>query len=166
MPKASPRASAHKFIVISDSACFTTYTGTREQLIAFGIAMPDQFPEGKKRLKWQISKGSDNFPPDDFSTKKLKGGIFEVKKYHEYRERPSEIPPILRKLEIRYRPGTDSKYEWAIWHGSEVELGEQAEQEINDALWSLLETLQHIKARNRKNPSYLKLVQTMTATGG
>lgn len=165
MPKASKRASAHKFIVISDSTYCTSYTGTREQLIAFGIANPDQFPEGKKRLKWKISRGSDNFPPDDFSTKKLKGGIFEIKKYHEYRA-PSETPPILEKLEIRYRPDTESKYEWALWQGREVVLDEQMEQEINDVLWSLLETFQHIEARTSKNPSYLKVVEPMTATGG
>ncbi|SEO36991.1 hypothetical protein SAMN05216404_11918 [Nitrosospira multiformis] len=136
---------------------------------AFGIAKPDQFPEGRKRLKWHISFSKGEHGPDDFQTKKLKGGIFEVKKYHKYRK-PKKAAPILRKFEIEYAPeeGTDpscvSNYVWRMQGNPALE--KWATEEINSASVHIINTIKSAHSRYRKNPPYLKLVEPMTATGG
>lgn len=62
----------------------TRYTGTREDLIAAGYATLDMFPEGRKRTKYNL--GSDL--PDDlqFATHYVKGGRWEVRRWHAPRE--------------------------------------------------------------------------------
>jgi hypothetical protein len=165
MPKASPRALAHKFIVISATPHFTDYVGTKEELISLGLAFDHHFPVARKRVVYSSDLTDNPSFVGIFRIARIKGGRFELRIWHKYRA-PSETPPLLRKLEIKHRPDADSQYEWAIWHGRKVELDEQAMQEINDAIWPLLETIKHIDARTKKNPSYLKLVEPITATGG
>ena len=89
MPKASKSASAPKFLVISDSPHWTTYTGTRDQLISLGLVLPEHFPEGRQRIK-------NSCRPNDYGTfgiEKIKGDLFKLTKWHEVRPvGPSHYP--------------------------------------------------------------------------
>ena len=82
MKRTSKGASAPKFIAISDLPGCTVYTGAREQLIALGFARPDQFPEGKKRLKCDYSM--DNQLEEGWASRKIKGGLFQLTKAMRY----------------------------------------------------------------------------------
>ena len=83
MKRTSKGAPAPKLVVISDLPGCTVYTGAREQLIALGFARPDQFPEGKKRLKCDYSM--DNQLEEGWASRKIKGGLFQLTKSHALR---------------------------------------------------------------------------------
>lgn len=64
-------------VVVTESRCYTTYVGAREELISAGIAQDHHFAEGRKRVKY-----FDTDAGDLWSTHKLKGGKFEMVKRH------------------------------------------------------------------------------------
>jgi len=154
MPKASKRASAHKFIVISAAPRATTYTGTREQLISSGIAKPDQFPEGRKRLKWDYSKF-----PDTWEVRKLKGGIFSINKGHEHQYAAPKKPP---EFTLKVSP---EENDWTLGGSG---LDEFSYDSSYRAIYQAAELIVNAVKREQYQAkrSHLQLVRQITATGG
>ena len=71
-------------IIRADSGTWSTYTGSKEQLIAAGFANESFFPVGKKRTKSRPHGDTGRF----WSIKQIKGGIFTLRKDHEYQPLP------------------------------------------------------------------------------
>ncbi|SES71575.1 hypothetical protein SAMN05216412_101344 [Nitrosospira multiformis] len=169
MAAKSPRAFAHKFIVISATPHFTDYVGTKEELISLGLALDHHFPVARKRVVYTSDLPDNLRPLYYFRTARIKGGRFELRIWNE-RQAPKKTPPILSKFEIEYAPeeGTDpscvSNYVWRMW--GDPAFKKWAEEEINYASVHIINTIKSAHSRYRKNPSYLKLVEPMTATGG
>jgi hypothetical protein len=109
MKRTSKGASAPKFLVISDSSHYTIYKGTKDQLIAFGVARPDDFPEGRKRVKW----GEPGSGEDNFRTEKLKGCRFKLMKWHPVRGcHEYDIPSVVTGFFLF--PQDDGRYRWRL----------------------------------------------------
>lgn len=72
-------------VVVVPNTNFTKYIGTREALINEGICTPDQFPEGRRRVKHAFNYG--------WSINKMKGGVFEFRQRHEHRDIREERGP-------------------------------------------------------------------------
>jgi hypothetical protein len=102
--------AAKKFstgIVITDGPNETRYRGTREALIAAGVCSEEQFPIWPKRVRYRITPRWDakghpipKVRHDDWSIRRLKGGIFEFWQEHERRARPR---PPLRSLPEEFK---------------------------------------------------------------
>ena len=159
--KRTSKGAPAPFVVISDSPMFATYIGTKEQLIAGGFARPEQFPEARKRVKWDYSM--DNFRSEGWEVRKLKGDLFRLKRNHEHRPTYEQLP-FLKNLEIRYQPNDKSDYIWRIQLHSRKKLDEQAVGEIKDAIQIILDAVDDSEARAKNN--HLRLVRPATATGG
>jgi hypothetical protein len=70
-------------LMVTVSTCWTSYQGSKDDLISEGICTEDSFPEGRKRLKDYFSL--DN-PRDNWSVRKLKGNLFVFTDYHGRKE--------------------------------------------------------------------------------
>ncbi len=77
--------------VVSETETFTIYEGSREDLIAEGVATASMFPEGRKRVKDRL--GPDIPKRENWITRRLKGNRYRLIRYHEYREPPREPIP-------------------------------------------------------------------------
>ena len=78
-------------IEIRQRSLYTTYTATREDLITAGLATEDMFPVWPKRVK-------DNFAPDiefgdQWLVRYLKGGRFDLTRWHSMEEPPRHANP-------------------------------------------------------------------------
>jgi hypothetical protein len=157
----SPRASAHKFLVIESLATYTKYTGTKEQLIAAGFAKSDHFPEGKKRLKCHFTPGVIRHP-DEFQMKKIKGGRFELKKYNENRGPVTKTAPWLEVSPERNEAGY---FDWTLYGAGIEELQNGSSySSLDEAARLIADTLQYEQYQSRINR--LTLVSLSTASGG
>jgi hypothetical protein len=115
--KRTPKgATAPQFVVISDLPGVTIFIGTREQLIALGVARPEEFPEGKKRLKWDYSM--KNSISEGWSIRKIKGGRFEVKKSHEMRGPVAKTVPW---LEVPLERNKAGYFDWSLYGVDDIE---------------------------------------------
>lgn len=89
-------------LIVTDQPTSTEYEGSREDLIGDGICSAEQFPEGRKRLKYG-GKGNDFW-----SMRRIKGERFVFSKSHEYRPaRPKreayfESPEVWQEHRQRY----------------------------------------------------------------
>ena len=63
----------------------TSYTGSMEALIGAGLATAEQFPTGM--MKSGGYKGSSRNPGQRWKVCRRSGGLFEVRRWHERRER-------------------------------------------------------------------------------
>ncbi|ODT74780.1 MAG: hypothetical protein ABS69_11580 [Nitrosomonadales bacterium SCN 54-20] len=162
MPKASTRASAHKFLVVSSLPYASFYTGTREQLIALGVAHPDQFPEGRKRLKWDYSMENSN--EEGWEVKKLKSDRFELKKHHKY-VAPKATPIPFRKISIIHCP--EEKTDKFMPYKYEVCGNEELDESTWEALFAaseeIIKVMEQFNARFKRNASRLQLVKSSSA---
>lgn len=89
-----------------ESSSWTRYTGTKEKLIAAGVATEDMFPIWPKRVK--DNYGPDTTLEDKYSTKYIKGGRYQLRRYHEYRELPKRPPawnPATFRAELQRQAG-------------------------------------------------------------
>lgn len=154
MKSNSHGTSAPKFVVISDLLGATVYTGSREKLIALGFARPEQFPDGTRRVKSDYSM--DNIVDEGWRTKRIKGGLFQLKKSHALRAPKS--PVALEKFELNYRPDLDGKYAWELLQGRWSALDEQSLEEISDVIDDIVEVVENAQARAKKN--HLKLIKS------
>jgi hypothetical protein len=160
----SKRAPAHKFLVVSSLPCASFYTGTREQLIALGVAHPDQFPEGRKRLKWDYSMENSN--EEGWEIKKLKGDLFELKLHHKY-VAPKAASVPFGKFEIAYSPEgatEDSGPYLYTAYSIEGSLDKQTWQELWDASDGIIKVMEQFNARFKRNSSRLQLVNSSSVT--
>jgi hypothetical protein len=73
-------------LMVTVSTCWTSYQGSKDELINEGICTEDKFPEGRKRLK--DSHGPD--PRNNWSMRKIKGDQFVFTHYHGRKELPPE----------------------------------------------------------------------------
>ncbi|SET68075.1 hypothetical protein SAMN05216412_11267 [Nitrosospira multiformis] len=165
MPKASPRASAHRFAIVSNLPLASIYTGTKEQLIALGVARPEQFPEGRKRVKQDYSMESTL--EEGWQVRKLKSGHFELRRGHKY-VAPKVAPIPFGKFSIAYSPKgatEDSDPYLYTAHSNVGPLDKQTWQELWAAAAGIIKIMEQFNARFKRNSSHLKLVQPMTATG-
>lgn len=71
-------------IIRADCGTWSTYTGSKEQLIAAGFANESYFPEEKKRVKSYKHGDAGLF----WSIKQIKGGRFRLHKQHNYQPLP------------------------------------------------------------------------------
>lgn len=160
MPQVSSRASAHRFVVVSNLPRASIYTGTKEQLIALGVARPEQFPEGRKRVNWDFSVKSDTI--DGWTVKKLKGGYFELKRNHK-RIAPKAATVPFGKFSITYSPEGETDDAGPYLYEAYSNVGK-----LNDQIWSelwaaadgVIKVMEKFNAHCRKNPSYLRLVKS------
>lgn len=151
----SKSAPAQKFLVVSSFPRKSIYTGTREQLIALGIACPDQFPEGRKRLKWDYSTGDRGV--EGWEVKKLKGGYFEFKKcYEEEYTRPE----ALTRFNIS-EVGPGHHY-WEIKVAHDVLEDAQLDDEIRVGMTYLVNATKAARFRFKKRISRLRLVKPVS----
>jgi hypothetical protein len=81
----------HSKLEIERQDCYTRYTGTREDLIAEGVASDDMFLEWSRRTKKQFSPGMVGEPAWKVAYKK--GSRFAVTLWHADRESPLEPAP-------------------------------------------------------------------------
>lgn len=61
---------------------YDTYTGTREALIAAGVAKEDWFPEGRKRVVWHWDS-PDTLSRRPCCVERARGGRFRVLRWPE-----------------------------------------------------------------------------------
>jgi hypothetical protein len=142
MPKSTKGASAPSFLVISDSPRATTYTGTRDQLIALGVACPDHFPEGRKRVKWKITPVPAS-SVDDFNIRKLKGDRFELLKWHK-----PHPPKIGHSFIVTTDETKQGGYAWRLLNSNLSGLSKDSRAALDSTLkvvkgvveWELLQT--------------------------
>lgn len=163
MPKASPRASAHRFAVVSHTRCANLYTGTREQLIALGVARPEQFPEGRKRLKWDYS----NLPEKGWSITKLKGGIFELREEHgRYRSGKNYRDDETVYFEVKLKKNEAGYTPWVII-GADLEgrlSSGYSYRSLAEAANLIADTIKYEQYQAKR--SCLQLVKSTGTTGG
>jgi hypothetical protein len=82
-------------LMVTVRTCWTSYQGSRDDLISEGICTEDSFPEGRKRLKDYYSP--DN-PSNNWSVRKLKGNLFLFTQYHGRKQQPPERGTEYRSL--------------------------------------------------------------------
>lgn len=70
-------------LMVTVSTCWTSYQGSKDELINEGICTDDHFPEGRKRSKDYYSP---NNARDNWSMRKIKGDQFVFTHYHGRRE--------------------------------------------------------------------------------
>lgn len=160
MKRTSKGASAPKFAVISDLPGCTIYTGTREQLIALGFARPDQFPEGRKRLKWDYSMA--NSIEEGWAIRKIKGGTFELKKSHKNRGAVTKTDAWLK---VPLEPNAAGYFNWKLF-GDDIDglQNGRSYSSLAEAARLIAETVEYEQYQSRINR--LSLVKPVTATGG
>lgn len=71
----NPAAALPARIQFESDYWWLKYTGTREDLIDEGLATPDMFPTGRKRVK----RYDDRDPLDGWEVKKRAGELFELR---------------------------------------------------------------------------------------
>src|SRR5680860_243416 len=99
MSQDAPNLTAvHRDIQTEESPFSTTYTGTREHLVAAGVATADMFPPWPKRKKWS---GSDLPTEVSWHTQYVKGGRYCVARGHEYRKPPPAWNPATYRAGLR-----------------------------------------------------------------
>jgi hypothetical protein len=148
--KRTPKgASAPKFLVISEAPYFTTYTGTRDQLISFGVALPEHFPEGRKRVKYLPHSNTYG----TFGIKKIKGGQFKLTKWHPYKA-PAQCSLALNHFGIVNNQ--NGGYKLHLFTAPDFRPDDELEQEINDAALDIVEMVS--KARDRAKRNRLTLI--------
>jgi hypothetical protein len=79
-------------IEIERREVYDTFSGTREDLIAAGIASEAMFPEWPKRVLWDYQVQGDGQPPG-WKVQRIKGGRFVVTRWHELRRTPAPWDP-------------------------------------------------------------------------
>lgn len=85
-------------VEIASKRCYTTYTGTKEALIAGGFAIESMFPEGRKRNKYHL--GRDIPEEQQYTMEYRKGGVFVLQRWHEPEE-PPKVPTPWNPEEFR-----------------------------------------------------------------
>ena len=159
MKSKSQGASAPKFVLISDSPRATTYTGTRDQLIALGFARPDHFPEGRKRIKCQITYEPGCDGADDFRTKKLKGGCFELLKWHPHHA-IGQSENALVHFGITGKRADE--YEWNLFTDRGLQPDDELNHAISEAAGDIIDMVEKAEARLKR--SRLSLVKSAPAS--
>jgi hypothetical protein len=149
MKRTSKGASAPKFLVIESFPTCTKYTGTKEQLIDGGFANSDQFPEGKKRLKWYLAPGVIHHP-DEFQMKKIKGGRFELKKWHENRVTVTKTDPWLK---VSLETNEAGYFNWSLYGVDDIEELKHGSSysALAEAARLIVDTVQYERYQSRIN---------------
>lgn len=148
----------------------TRYIGSKEQLIAAGFADESHFPEGRKRIK----HGGKFEDRNQWYITKMKGGRFELDKWHDERR-----PPQKQKSERCFSSPEDFRnYALAcigrldvfihfMGGGWEIEkygeatmwIDDESMQEIIDAHNLLIETVEISKIVCAKKKLHLSIVK-------
>lgn len=90
-----------KSIQVDHHELWTSYTGTRDALVAVRLATPGMFPEGRKRVKDNLAPGLklENTWRVDY----VKGGKFRLTRWHERGRTPASrrrFNPKVFRLEL------------------------------------------------------------------
>ncbi|SCY74947.1 hypothetical protein SAMN05216420_11641 [Nitrosospira sp. Nl5] len=135
----SKRATAPAFLVISaDHPRYTDYTGTKDQIISLGLALDHDFPVAPKRLTYGWPAGG--FKPElDFQIRKIKGGRFQLRRWHEERKQDKRIIE-----EFRIFPSPKADCYRTQWRGMD------GDDEARDKVDRIVEDVHHMFVEERK----------------
>lgn len=153
---------------------YTTYTGTKEALIAGNFATSDMFPEGRKRIKYLL--GPDIPKEQEYRTSYVKGGLYRIQRWHDRKPQPRPQPPAFNAERFREQLlfGTATALEFFAINPASGEaerktcgkwthrLSEADQAEIHDLTRKLLDVIRnaHVeRGRTESNVVSLPLVK-------
>jgi hypothetical protein len=150
-------------IVIADSQYWTKYRGTKEALIAAGICTEEQFPVTPKRMR----EGDMDSLTDGWRLRRHKGGVFELMRWHERREKPRpplrESPEQFREwLAQRARLFVDVDLKLDAVHvdtGEPLTFSEESRKAILDAADTLAQTIRSARVETTRRSPKLTVVR-------
>ena len=156
-------------IIRGDSGTWSTYTGSKDQLIAAGFANESFFPEGKKRTKSWRHGDTGKY----WSIKQIKCGRFTLRKDHEYQPLPHpkderySCPEIFKDRAIGFAgrilsivmDDLNGNVEYSKYEERTIWVDDESMQEILMAEARLLEAIRNARVVTRRELPRLSIVK-------